>query len=316
MKLKKDLKDKLIKIIIIVAILLFAAFFINGKVKEANYRKTYEYKLLEKSYTKDETTKLIKSLKNNELNYILKIDYNKEIISFINERYFIFNNLEKYLDYYNKNKNINKSEIINLVNVHRDYDFYENTQKANISLNELMLVNKYYSLDETYMTDDIVEVSSQYAYEGNSLKEVAYQAFKSLYDDAKNEGLKIIINSSYRSFESQSNLWKTRETYYGEEKADAYAARAGFSEHQTGLAIDVSTYRDTQNDFSLTQEYLWMVDNSYKYGFILRYPEGKENITGYSYEPWHYRYVGKEVALKIKELNITFDEYYAYYIEK
>ena len=92
--------------------------------------------------------------------------------------------------------------------------------------------------------------------------------------------------------------------------------RAGYSEHQTGLALDIVTYGASMDTFENTDEFKWLSDNAYKYGFILRYPKGKEKLTGYSYESWHYRYVGKDVAKKIHDLDITYDEYYAYYIEK
>ena len=114
------------------------------------------------------------------------------------------------------------------------------------------------------------------------------------------EGHTIVINSSYRDYNSQKEIWESRKDLYGTRKADEYAARPGYSEHQTGYAIDVSDYYDVNDEFGKTDSFLWMKENCYKYGFILRYPEDKEDITGYSYEPWHYRYVGKDAALKIK----------------
>ena len=94
-----------------------------------------------------------------------------------------------------------------------------------------------------------------------------------------------------------------------------YSARPGYSEHQTGLVIDIDNYNDDYENFDKTKEFEWMNNNSYKYGFILRYPKGKTDITGYDYESWHYRYVGKEIAKYIYENNITFDEYYAKFID-
>ena len=133
---------------------------------------------------------------------------------------------------------------------------------------------------------------------------------------AKKEDLKLIVNSSYRDYESQNSVWNNYENYNGEEYADSIAARAGFSEHQTGLALDIITPGATKNTFEETDEFKWLQKNAHKFGFILRYPKGKEDITGYAYESWHYRYVGKETATEIKRLGITFDEYYAYYIDK
>ena len=104
---------------------------------------------------------------------------------------------------------------------------------------------------------------------------------------------------------------------YGSEYADEIAARPGHSEHQTGLALDIfCTTNSNTKTFKDSEAYQWLLNNAYKYGFILRYPEGKENITGFTFESWHYRYVGTEIATYIYENDITFDEYYAYFTEK
>ena len=99
--------------------------------------------------------------------------------------------------------------------------------------------------------------------------------------------------------------------------ADSIASRPGASEHQTGLTLDIfSKDNSNKNTFKDTEVFKWLKDNSYKFGFILRYPEDKVKVTGYGYESWHYRYVGKKIAKYIYENNITFEEYYAYFIEK
>jgi LAS superfamily LD-carboxypeptidase LdcB len=134
---------------------------------------------------------------------------------------------------------------------------------------------------------------------------------------AKNEkGYNIVISSSYREYADQKELYDRRKKDKGEKEADKFAARPGHSEHQLGLAIDLDLYGKTYEKFEDTEEYAWLLENCYKYGFILRYPKDKEDITGYSFESWHYRYVGKEVAKYIHENNITFDEYYEYYLNK
>ena len=147
-----------------------------------------------------------------------------------------------------------------------------------------------------------------------TLKSEAYTAFKSLSTAAKKEGLTIIATNTYRSYIAQEKTYNAIKGSNGKEYADNYAARPGHSEHQTGLALDVGTL-NSDISFVDTEEYIWMQNHAHEYGFILRYPEGKEYITGFNYEPWHYRYVGIDVAKKIKEAGITFDEYYAYYVE-
>ncbi|MGN0993153.1 MAG: D-alanyl-D-alanine carboxypeptidase family protein, partial [Bacilli bacterium] len=119
--------------------------------------------------------------------------------------------------------------------------------------------------------------------------------------------------SAYRSFEKQRILFNDAALRYGKESADLDTARPGHSEHQAGLAIDVSSTKNgNMLDFENTDSFNWMVNNAHKYGFILRYPKGKEEIHGYVYEAWHYRYVGIEVATDMYNnySDLTYDEYY------
>ena len=122
--------------------------------------------------------------------------------------------------------------------------------------------------------------------------------------------------SAYRSYTNQETLYNRYVQKDGSIKADTYSARPGHSEHQTGLAVDVHNTVLPYTSFDKTNEFTWMKENAHKYGFILRYPKDKTNITGYDYEPWHNRYIGVEHATYIYENNITFDEYYIKYLDK
>ena len=102
---------------------------------------------------------------------------------------------------------------------------------------------------------------------------------------------------------------------YGEDYANTVSAKPGFSEHQTGLAMDILTPGIEMSEFKNTKASDWLKDNGYKYGFILRYPEDKTYITGYAFESWHYRYLSKEIAKKVYNEGITYDEYYAFYLD-
>ena len=135
-----------------------------------------------------------------------------------------------------------------------------------------------------------------------------------MFNAAKESNLKIVISSGYRSYNEQKETYDSYVERYGAKKADTLAARPGYSEHETGLALDITTGGATKDTFDTTDEFKWLQENSYKFGFILRYPKGKEKITGFDYEPWHYRYVGLDLAEKIYKEGITFDEYYAYYL--
>ena len=135
--------------------------------------------------------------------------------------------------------------------------------------------------------------------------------------NAKEEGVQLLVNSSFRDYQEQESVYK--DFYYsnGISFADKYAARAGYSEHQTGLCLDIFTSGASNTDnFDETEAYEWLTKNAHKYGFILRYPEGKEYLTGYEYESWHYRYLGKDTAKKVYESGLTYDEYYAFYLDK
>ena len=311
LKLKKKFK------LILVGIVLFIVLLIIGikLYKNYKYRQTYEYKFLQINYNLEEINILTNKLDNSYLDDLLTKEYNGNIPKLLQEKYFLLKNLNRYLEYITKNPSKSLSEVVTLVNVNRDRDFYENVNITDTTKGNAMLVNKYHALNKDYGVSDIVKVSTTYAYEGMKLNKEAYEAFKKLADDAKKEGYTIVILSSYRTYEYQDKLWTDRKNKSGIQKADAYAARAGSSEHETGLAIDVADYNNPVN-FGEREAYTWMINNSYKYGYILRYPEGKEDITGYDYEAWHYRYLGVDLATKVYNEGITFDEYYEYYLNK
>ena len=126
-------------------------------------------------------------------------------------------------------------------------------------------------------------------------------------------GLSLSVNSAYRSYEDQQSVYDTYYSLYGQSYVDKYVAIPGYSEHQTGLALDVKS--KNSNLFANSKEYSWMLENSYKYGFVLRYPKDKEDITGYNFEAWHFRYVGIDIAKYMYENNITYDEYYVMFLD-
>lgn len=246
--------------------------------------------------------------------YDTSLPYTKEVIAVMKEEYFIKENLLRYIDYMNDTKITDTKDIVTNVNSNIDYDFYTHVKEADTSKGNLILVNKYNKLSSTYVPEDLVTVDKKY---GKTLlmNKEAYEAFKVLFEDAKKEGLHIYVRSPYRSYQTQNSLYESYAARDGYDEADTYSARPGYSEHQTGLAVDVVADDNNLGNFENTKEFTWIKNNAYKYGFILRYPEGKEYLTGYMYEAWHYRYVGKEIAKEIYEKEITFEEYYAYYVK-
>ena len=313
LKLKKKFKKRLIIFLFIIIISIIGI----KSYKTYKYHQTYEYKLLEKNYTKEETDLLLEKLDKTRIEKLLTTEKNEKLINILNEKYFLIKNLDKYIAYSDKNPEISLTEVIALVNVHRDQDYYENMEVTDTSKGNTMLVNKYNALSKDYEVEDLKTISKTYSYGDNKkLNKEAYDAFISLADDAKKEGYTILIVSSYRTYQDQEDVWKDYKASFGTKKADAYAARAGSSEHETGLAIDVADYNDKNDKFEATESFKWMQTNAHKYGYILRYPKDKENITGYSYEAWHYRYVGIDTATKVYNEGITYDEYYEYYLKK
>ena len=228
--------------------------------------------------------------------------------------YYKSNNIKRYQDYHKLNSNLSVSDVVTRVNLNLDLPYYTNTKEAKYLNTFYTLVNKYNYLRDDFVPNNLVEMTTPYSKEGIYLVEEARDNFYKLVDKAKEEGLTIRAISAYRGYTYQKRLYDKYVEADGVNKADTYSARPGFSDHQTGLAIDVDNTISSFENFTNTKEYQWMLDNSYKYGFILRYPNGKESITTYQFESWNYRYVGLKLAKKIKASNLTFDEYFTRYL--
>ena len=315
LRLKDSVRKKLYMVIVIAIIAFIGLFSIKSVVTMIKQKTNIEYKLEHHGYSAKEVKILKKNYSKKELTKLLDRKVDKNIPLLIEEKYYIAKNLDKYLDYLNKNENKTPKDAISYVNTRANETWYSNPKDADLSKGSLLLVNKFNKLNEDY-TPELVDVSNWYSYGENKLTKEAYEAFIQMFNGAKDAGTKIVATSCYRSYETQKKIYDTDVYKYGEEVTDESVARPGYSEHQTGLAIDLLEPGYTLESFHESTAYNWLVDNAFKYGFILRYPLDKEDITGYSYESWHYRYVGVEAATKIHQDNITYDEYYAYYLNK
>ena len=319
MATRKKLKKEVYLFIGLIIVIVGGVIFGINKFKEYQYHKTNEYKLLNLGYSNDEVDFLLDLNDDGIIKYVLSQEKNSKIINILNEKYFLTKNFNLYIEYMNNNKDLSSSEIVRNINIHLDKNFYEDTEKANTTLDTTLLVNKHYLLDKDYIPDDLVNVSQNYAWGevgSQKVREVAYNAFLDMWNAANEEGYYLMINSSYRSYEDQEIVYNNYKNSSGERFADSIAARPGSSEHQTGLALDIFSKTNTnKNTFSQTDEAKWLKENAHNFGFILRYPEDKVDITGYSFESWHYRYVGVDIATYIYENDITYEEYYAYFLE-
>jgi zinc D-Ala-D-Ala carboxypeptidase len=184
--------------------------------------------------------------------------------------------------------------------------------------NILSLVNKEQMLPEDYIPEDLIAPEVAFSFGDvdipqRYLRKEAAEALKILFAEAKKEDIILFAVSGYRSFERQAGIFDNQVKMVGKEQANELVAIPGQSEHQSGLAMDISSHSNNlelSEGFGETIEGKWIKENAHKYGFIIRYPKGKESITGYNYEPWHLRYVGKEISAIIYKNDLTLEEYF------
>lgn len=257
-------------------------------------------KLISLGYDSNEINKIYDKV--GDIDIVLNNDYNENMLTILESEYYKEENLARYLSYDDSSNSI----VLN-VNMNLDYEFYTYDIEVENVDNEV-IINKYYKLDKGYVPE-LVKLDRKFAINDNQqVTNDTKIAFEKMCTDALNDNIYIYSASAYRSYSYQNTLYNNRVKNEGLEYANKTAAKAGYSEHQTGLAMDLMG-KDKTYLSSDDKEYKWLVDNSYKYGFILRYPEGKESITGYGYEPWHFRYISVEIATYLKEKNLTYDEY-------
>lgn len=260
---------------------------------------------------------------NSEINMILSHGSNQDVkdfmkrkkVKYLEEFYTIdyakLINYDRYVAYMDKSREDEETSVL-YVNLGLDKeDYTDYTEVKDFSYT--MLVNKHYKLNEKFIPDHLKTIDTKYASEkGIKANHTATIYAKKMINKAKKEGYNLTINSAYRSYKDQEEIVNTYKELYGDSYVEKYVLQAGFSEHQTGLGFDFGS-TDTKI-FVQSNEYKWMEDNCYKYGFIHRFKSNYENITGIKREAWHYRYVGKKVAKYIYENDITLEEYYAKFL--
>lgn len=233
-----------------------------------------------------------------------------ELIPYLNFSTFNVYNFFEY-EKIRKEKNLSYLQALNLINYPNYYNKYILPKKAIFQNSFLLLVNKEFYLDNYFIPEDLISLSDtklSYIKRDNEIMKANKEVlnfYKELEDESKKNGFNLVIFSAYRSYSKQYHLY-----YEVNNSNDKTVARPGFSEHQTGYSLDISTLQyGLTTQFEESNEFKWLENNCYKYGFILRYPKDKEDITGYSYEPWHFRYVGKDTATFIFNNNLTLEEY-------
>lgn len=270
-------------------------------------------KLLDKGYSVNEVNLIISKGDDKSVSDFVKRDKVKYIEEFLSVDYAKLENLDRYVAYKEKENDDAETTVL-YVNMDFDKEDYVDPLVID-EFDDYVLVNKHRQLSSEYVPDDLVTIDEEYvkADEEIEIERNVAKAFYDMAEAASKEGLELMVSSGYRSYEDQEEITNTYLELYGQNYVDNYVAKPGFSEHQTAMSLDIAS--KSVNTFVNSDEYTWMMDNAYKYGFILRYPKSKEDITGYKCEAWHYRYVGKKIAKYIKENNITYDEYYVMFLD-
>ncbi len=215
--------------------------------------------------------------------------------------------LERYTLWVARNPELDRETVVLQVNLDLDRTPYDNPRTVDDPSSLTVLVNKHNALPRDYVPE-LETLGADYG--SGSLRPEAAQAFREMADAAREEGIALRSVSAYRSYSYQNALYSRYLTQYRQNTADTFSARPGHSEHQTGLALDINT-ASTRDHFENTPAFAWLKEHCAQYGFILRYDQGKQDITGYRFEPWHYRYVGVEIAQACMEQGLSYEEYLA-----
>ncbi|MGL5978152.1 MAG: M15 family metallopeptidase [Erysipelotrichaceae bacterium] len=237
-----------------------------------------------------------------------------EIQAYLELPYFRIENVTRY----QANPQTSVEETVLFVNMNLDLEPYSQTSVLSDLDDVTMLINKYNALPEGYVPNDLVEIQSTCVLgvdysctmmEKQELRRVAATAFEAFAAAAREQAIDLVAIASYRTYAYQYNLYHYGLNTYGQTYADTYYARPGQSEHNSGLAVDVTFNGYNFNQIEQYEDYGWVLNNAHRFGFILRYPEAKTHITQYGYESWHFRYVGEELAALLYEQDWTLEEY-------
>lgn len=297
--MKKRTRNRLILLIGVILVLLLAFFMIRGIVTgisslfTSDIQSVEGYEELQSGGLTDEEISEIVSLPN----------YHSERAA----RYAVWDVKDA-------------KERVMQVNCDMDLEPYSNTIIQEDDTDVTMLINKFYALPEGYVPADLVPLDKYDCVQGEDfscqdveqieLRKEVYDAYIEFCDAASKENINIRAIAGYRSYDYQAGLWNYNASVYGEAYADEYYARPGQSEHNSGLCVDITFSGYNYNEIENYDGYEWILNNAHKYGFILRYPKDKVDVTRYGYESWHFRYVGKEAAKVIYDNDWTLEEYH------
>jgi len=256
-------------------------------------------RLLDAGYEQDQIENLFSQLEFYEITPLLVFDYQWDETA--------------YIDDCIKNRATNSPDSFTLTGSYRTA--YKVKKETDNPTSVSALVNQTYYLTDSFIPAELGDISSQYAISDQKLSKPALDALVDMCEAGITNGTQFFVTTSYRSYDTQETAYKTFLNTMSEAQADAICNRAGFSEHQTGLAINVAATYETDKDFIDTNVYSWLKATCANYGWIARYPEEKKILTGMGDEPDHFRYLGRDLALAVTESKLTYDEYYCLYLK-
>lgn len=254
---------------------------------------------------------LLLGLSDETIKNVTTYGYDAKFEELVKSELTILSDLPAYLAYWKKVPIANLRVVQERVNTETDRYYYTGILATETSKRNLILVNKYYRISSQFVPNELTTITV--CGKAVMVKEAAL-ALSAMCKAMIEDGLHPKVTSSYRNYATQSSLYYEYTEKDGKAKADTYTARPGHSEHQTGLAVDIITGTSSLSSFKNTKEFAWLMVNAEDYGFILRYTESKQTITGYISESWHWRYVGIETAKDFNTKKMTYDEYYRIYL--
>lgn len=285
------------------------------KIKYQNHEHLTENinKLLKKGYSNEEVSVILAHGSDSDVTEFAKRDKVRYLDEFYTIDFAKIKYYDRYLNYMDSSREDEETTVL-IVNLEMDKEEYEDPIEVK-KFSYDMLVNKHRMLGKDFVPDDLIMIGLDYASEkGLKANRTALIAAKQMIDQAEKEGYQLVINSAYRSYQDQEEVEKTYRDLYGDNYVAKYVLKPGFSDHQTGLSFDIGSRKS--NIFAESEEYKWIVDNCYKFGFIYRFKTDFEEITGIRHEAWHYRYVGKKIAKYIYDNNVSLEEYYVRFLDK
>lgn len=305
-----------------------------------NNRHYYDYELLKNTFgSLENTVNFVDELYSNEYDFLQANGYSldtvrslmkkfslddfhvlrtehlswEQLSPYLDIRGYILEDIPKYLESGEPAKEAVMNVSYGMINSAKGA-FYDREYSLDEPDKLSLLIKRGFYVSEDYVPENLREVNIPNApsNKNNMMREDAASALEEMYEDALKENLVLAVNSAYRSYEEQQEIYDEYFRIYDAATAASLVAVPGSSEHQLGLSVDLTSQSVINGEyavFGVTPEYRWAVENAHKYGFILRYPDGKTDITGIANEPWHFRYVGKELAGKLYEEKLTLEEY-------